>query len=192
MHMSLKRSIAAMLFAVGILASFAANAIMITLDDYAPTVVRPSSGIAQFDFIGHIDISPGFKPGSIQASTLRTATGATLGSRLPIPRFDSATGTFALEGVLFSVFVSASDALGLYQFGNPELTSPSFIRYFECPITSGSGCIMEVARSATVNYSLNLVDAVQVPEPWTLALFTLGLTLAAFIRRSYLRTRPEW
>lgn len=189
--MSFKRSVAAMLLAVSLFASFAANAIMITLDDYAPTVVRPLSGTTQFDFIGHIDISPGFKPGSIQASSLRTATGAVLGTPFPIPRFDSATGGFALDGVLFSVFVSASDALGLYQFGNLALTSPSFIRYFECPITSGTGCSMDVARSATVNYSLNLVDAVAVSEPRTLALFALGLMFVAFMRRSYVRIGRE-
>lgn len=153
-----------------------AQAIMVRLDEPARTVARPLDGSIEVLFTGTIDIGAGFEPGSIQASTLVNEIGDQLDSGFPIPRFD--TGRFNVSGVLFSVLVSATDALGSYQFGDFALLEPAFIRYFECPIGSTTGC-----NSSTVNYSLNIVDRVATPEPAAFALLGAGLLLLSFAVR---------
>ena len=144
-----------------------AHAIVVTLDDPSPTVVRPATGFTEVNFTGHIDISDGFEPGSIQASTLVNEIGDQLDGQFPMPRFD--TGRFNVAGVLFSVLVGAND-LGLYRFITLASRDPVFIRYFECPVGSTTGC-----NSSTVNYSLNVVDRIAAPEPLSVALFAVGL-----------------
>jgi hypothetical protein len=159
-----------------------AQAIMITLDDPAPTVIRPTTGFTEVNFTGHIDLSDGYEPGSIQASTLVNTLGDQLDSMFPMPRFDA--GQFNVAGILFSVLVSAEDALGLYRFVDLASMSPVFIRYFECPVGSTTDC-----NSSTVNYSLNIVDGVNIPEPLSLALLAVGLlALCRAVRSSSAHT----
>jgi hypothetical protein len=159
-----------------------ADAIVITLDEPSPTVVRPVTGTTEVNFTGRIEIADGFEPGTIQGSTLFNENGDRLDVGFPMPRFDS--GRFNVAGVLFSVLVSATDSLGLYSFGNFELKTPVFLRYFECPIGSITGC-----NSSTVNYSLNIVAAAGVPEPSMPALIGMGILALLLVTRRPSRQR---
>ena len=157
------------------LAPAPANAIMVTLDNASLTIERPLAGTAQADFTGTIVLTPGYDFFSTSATSLWTASGDLIGSVFPSP-------TFQLTGTLFSVTVSATDALGLYAFDH-TLTSPAEIAFAECP-TLGGAC-----NNAVVSYSVNVVApaVTRVPEPATLTLFGLGFV--ALIRRA--RRQPR-
>jgi len=152
-----------------------ANAIAISVDNTALTVVRPTSGTTQVNFTGHITISDGFEITSATSSSLWTAGGTLISSVFPDP-------TFNLDGILWSVTVSATDALGLYAFDS-SLSSPAFILFSECPI--GGGFCNSTGR---INYSVNIVDSLPVPEPTPVILLGLGL-LSLGIMHSRRRSR---
>jgi hypothetical protein len=137
------------------------NAILVTVDNLNQTVARPATGTTEVEFTGHITVTPGFEYISATASSLWTAAGDLIEGQAALP-------TFLVDGVLFRVTVGADDALGLYAFDSSR-TNPGFISFGECQIV-GSSC-----SSFRVNYSINLVDAVSVPEPATLTLLGFGL-----------------
>lgn len=167
------RTIAAGLIIVAsaLIAPRPAHAIVVTLDDNDLTVVRPLTGTTQVDFIGHITVTDGYELSVASLSPVFNASGDALALSL----FPSLS--FNQNGVLFSLFVSATDALGTYAFFQPSTVLAS-ITWFECPV-GGGFC----NSSGAINYSLDVV-ARAVPEPATLGLFALGLVgLMGFRRR---------
>jgi hypothetical protein len=162
----LRAIVATAVFVAGV-ASGTAHAIAITLDNPDQTVVRPTSGVTTVDFTGHISIDDGFDgPGYIAYSAM-TATGDFL--QFPLPLL-----TFNTDGILFSLQVAATDALGLYNLN--FFSSPLFLQIYECPRVSGE------CPGAAVNYSLNVVAAA-VPEPATFGLLAIGCVGFVFVRR---------
>ena len=150
------------------------NAILVTVDNLNQTVARPATGTTDVEFTGHITVTPEFEYISASATSLWTAAGDLIEGATAIP-------TFLLDGVIFRVTVGADDALGLYAF-DISRTNPAFISFGECPIPGGS------CNSFRVNYSINLVDAVPVPEPATLTLLGLGLLAVCGVARRRRRT----
>ena len=165
------RSLVATVFVLtgAILTPSTASAIVVTLDDYSLTAVRPLTGTTQADFTGTITVTDGFELELVSESSLWQASGDIIDSWFP-------NLTFALSGVLFSVTVSATDTLGLYAFDS-TLTSPAWITFFECPVGGGS------CPGATVEYSVEVVAPAAVPEPGTLLLVGGGLLGLTRMRR---------
>jgi hypothetical protein len=155
-----------------LIAPRSAHAIMVTLDNNALTVVRPSSGTLQVDFTGHIAVTDGYELALVSVSPLFNQSGDSLGLSL-FPSFDFS----GLDGVLFSLFVSSTDALGNYAFFDPSTPTLAEINWFECPIGGGL-----CNGSGPLHYSLNVISAA-VPEPGPLALFVLSLASLIVIRR---------
>jgi PEP-CTERM motif len=162
---------AALIIATGVLiAPQPAHAIIVTLDDDTLSVVRPTSGTTRVDFTGNIDLTPGFEVSAVALSQLVNETGTSL-ALSAFPHF-----TFNATGVLFSLTVSATDALGTYAFyENPHRAAT--LTFYECPV-GGGNCY----GSALVHYSLQVL-ANAVPEPATLVLFGVGLLAVAAVRR---------
>lgn len=172
------RTIAAVLIvaASALSAPRSAHAIVVTLDDNDLTVVRPLTGTTRVDFTGHITVTDGYELLLASETPLFNESGASLALSL----FPSLS--FPGDEVLFSLFVSATDALGTYGFFTPP-TDPAWIEWFECPIVGGF-----CNGSGHINYSLNVV-ASAVPEPATFGLFGLGLAIMAVRRRNVLAAR---
>lgn len=148
-----------------------AEAIIVTLDDSSLTVVRPLTGTTRVDFTGNITLTDGFDLSLASLTPLFNESGNSLAASFfpDVP--------FNLSGVLFSMVVSATDALGHYAYWVPP-TSAASIAWFECPV-GGGFC----NSSGNLNYSVDVVAAA-VPEPSTLALFGIGgLALYTFRRR---------
>jgi PEP-CTERM motif len=163
-------SAALIVLASALLTARPAHAIIVTLDDSSLTVARPLSGTTQVDFTGSITLTDGFELALASESPVYNEHGDALALTL----FPSLT--FNMNGVLFSLIVSATDALGTYQWFAPGTELASFT-YFECPhgggVCNGSG---------PINYSLNVVTAA-VPEPATLGLMAVGLAGIGLILR---------
>lgn len=147
-----------------------AHAIIVTLDDNNLTVARPGTGTTQVDFRGHITLTDGFELALASESPVYNEHGDALALTL-FPNL-----TFNRDGALFSLIVSATDALGTYQWFAPgaELAS---LTYFECPFGGGL-----CNGSGQIHYALNVVE--RVPEPATLGLIAVGLVgFAVTLRR---------
>jgi hypothetical protein len=148
------------------------HAILVTIDNPNQTVLRPTSGFVDVNYTGSFEITDGFRLDFATTTPLFTASGDMLDSQFPHP-------LFGFDGVLFSVRVASTDALGLYD-RTFDPTIPATVVFSECPIAGG------LCNDASVIYSLNVVDRLSVPEPTTLALLGAGLLagLGAGRRRS--------
>ena len=113
---------------------------------------------------------------SAAATSLWNASGDLVEGRFPRPTFD-------LTGVLFTVLVGATDS-GLYAFDS-LLTNPAYILFAECPL--GGGYCNNTGR---LNYSVNVVDSLNVPEPATLSLFGAALLMGFAVQRRRWRAAP--
>jgi hypothetical protein len=100
---------------------------------------------------------------------LWNASGDLVDGTFPHPTFD-------LTGVLFTVLVGATDS-GLYAF-DVSLTNPAFTIFSECAF-EGHTC----NNTGRVNYSINVVDSLNVPEPATLSLFGAALLMGFAVHR---------
>ena len=154
--------------AFSILGTGSASAITFTLDDVLPSVVRPDVGFVDVEFTGTITLTPGYELISASISSLYKADGDVLDSIGADPTFD-------LTGVLFTVRVLSSDALGVYNLRN-DLVTPARISFGECQIGGGA------CGSAQSNYGVNVVAA-PVPEPSALGLLLCGAGVLRFVRR---------
>lgn len=150
------------------LAAGTAHAMTFTLDDYAKTVVQPSSGFIDVDFTGTITIDQGFEHAGFSAFSLWTASGDMLGDGSPMFPFP-----YNLTGTIFTWRVYSTDAPGHYAYRS-DLVTLGRISASECQI-AGSAC-----GSVPVNYSIDVV-AGQAPEPASVAL--VGAALAGFAMR---------
>jgi len=172
-HMATLVATAGLLFV-----STAANAITLTLDEYSKTVEQPTSGAVKVDFTGTITVTPGYAYLDASSSALSNAAGDLAYGVYA----DYSTFTYAWSGVIFSMFVDATD-LGLYAFDHTLLSSAYFMAT-ECPIGGGE------CRNARVNYSINVVKAeTSVPEPASFTLLGAGLLGLAFSTRRSRRAR---
>ncbi|HEY7643128.1 MAG TPA: hypothetical protein VH814_25595 [Steroidobacteraceae bacterium] len=158
------RTIAAVLTVAvsGLLTVEPAHAITVTLDDSDLTVVRPLTGTKRVDFIGHMTITDGFGLALASESPVFNETGNSLALSL-FPAL-----TFNQDGILFSLYVSATDVLGTYAWFDP-LVTPASITWFECPIGGGL-----CNGTGQIHYSLNVI-AKAVGEPAMIAPFGLSL-----------------
>jgi len=140
------------------------------------TILRPTTGTTTVSFTGNIDITEGYRLTSAAASSLWTASGDLVDGVFPRPTFD-------LTGVLFTVRVGATDS-GLYAFDS-LLTNPAYILFGECPLERGS-----CNNTGRLNYSINVVDSLSVPEPATLSLFGAALLMGFAVQRRRWRVAP--
>ena len=162
--------------AATLIAPLTSHAILVTLDNPNQTILRPTTGTTTVSFTGNIDITEGYRLTSAAASSLWTASGDLVEGRFPRPTFD-------LTGVLFTVLVGATDS-GLYAFDS-LLTNPAYILFAECPL--GGGYCNNTGR---LNYSVNVVDSLNVPEPATLSLFGAALLMGFAVQRRRWRVAP--
>jgi len=167
----MKSRIAA-LFAVGLLAAFDGSASTIVLDDPNQTVVRPTTGSVALDFFGTLTLDPG---ASVLFCSVHFAflpdLSDNLGAVIPGTSACSTTG----DALRFQVLVSSVDTLGLYNAAVTGGTSEP-VPHFTIYLASG--------EELTAAYSVNVISgSTTVPEPGTLALFSLGLAGLGLSRR---------
>lgn len=149
------------------------HAIVIHADNLNQTVERPATGFVDVAYTGTLEYAAGWEAAGGSATSLWTAAGDILD--VGSPDF-----LFGVGGVLFTWRVTSADSLGFYD-RNATLTNPARISFAECEI-GGSAC-----RSVVLNYSLNVVERVPVPEPTTLSLLGASL-LAGFVAARRRRT----
>ena len=157
--------------AVTLASAGTAQAITFTLDDVLPTVERPLVGFVDVPFTGTVTIDTGYEFSGITAHVLYRAPGT--GAEVLENPF--ANGPFNLTGVLFTVRVTSTDELGIYNLRNGG-GGPALITYSECLIGGG------ICQNASSEYGVNVV-APRVPEPATFALLLIGGGVVAWRRR---------
>lgn len=149
--------------------SQSARAYVVTFDDDLHfTIVRPTTGTASAQAVGHYTLDDGYALGP---SSIDTAFDTTGDGVFGLPAYDP-----TLAEVFFAVTIGATQPLGLYDTSF-FAGAPASFTLTECPVVGGQ-CI-----GATFEYSVDVVDSLPVPEPGTLALIGVAALAGIAVRR---------